>query len=148
LENLSESSWYTKQNARWCAAALRNLFIGSGLTALIVLLVVASSARTGATSNDVARCVASTLAFLVSVGVLKSWLAFERYARECARIDEEAERLLNAAPVTALDAHRLLSEYQLIRASAPAIPTIVWSKRRDKLNDTWNDLKRPISRES
>ena len=143
LENLSESSWFTKELAAWCGDRLREVFIGSVLVAVIVLLVIASSVGAGTTSTGIAKCVASSLAFLMSVGVLRSWLAYERYSREAGEIEAEAQRLLKAAPVNAFDAQRLLAEYQLVRASAPAIPTLVWSRRRDKLNRAWNELKRP-----
>jgi hypothetical protein len=143
LENLSESSWFTKELAAWCSARLREIFIGSVLIALIVLLVVATSVHGGTASSSVAKCVASTLAFLMSVGVMKSWLAFERYSREAGEIDSEAQRVLASGAASALDAQRLLSEYQLLRASAPAIPTWIWSRKRHQLNQIWNDLKRP-----
>jgi hypothetical protein len=143
LENLCESSWFTKELAAWCADQLRTMFIGAILIAVVVLLVIASSVGAGPTSSGVAKCVASSLAFLMSVGLLRSWLAFDRYSREAGEIEAEAQRLLNAGPVKPFDAQRLQSEYQLVRASAPAIPTLVWSKRREQLNRAWKELKCP-----
>jgi len=97
LENLSESSWFSKHLANWCSDRLGELFIAAIGLAVIVLLTVASSAGTGHAGSGVAKCVSSSLAFLMSVGVLRSCLDFSRFSREAGDIEAEAQRLLRGA---------------------------------------------------
>jgi hypothetical protein len=142
LENLSESAWFSKHLAGWCSDRLSKLFVASAIVAVVILLIVATSLAGNQVGTIIAKCVSSTLTFLVSVGVLNSWLAFGRFQREAASIEAEAQRLLKHGTVVPFEAQRLLSEYQLLRASAPMIPTWVWTTRRRALNQTWDELKR------
>ena len=87
-----------------------------------------------------AQCVSVTLSTLLSIGVLHSWLAFRSYSQKAEEIEAESERLSKSG-ADAFEAQRTLAEYQLMRASAPTIPTWVWNKQRDCLNKNWNELK-------
>ena len=92
--------------------------------------------------NADAKFVAATLLFLISVGTLRSWLAYAALSQKAGDIDGEAGRLVAAGKVDAFEAQRLLAEYQLARASAPLVPTWVWRLHRESLNKNW-ELKRP-----
>lgn len=140
LENVHESAWYSKHLAAWCGRMLGILFIGTIVSAVVVLLIVAKESQSGATA---AECVASTLAFVVSVGVLRTWRSFMTFSLDAAQTEEEAQRHLATERCVDVDVQRLLSEYQLARAAAPLIPTWVWRLWRNKLNKTWKELKHP-----
>lgn len=142
LENLCESGWFTKHLADWCACALRALFLGSVGIAVALLLLSATSLSGTPVGIVAARFVAATLIFLISIGTLRSWLAYAALSQKAGDVDAEAGRLLAAGKLDAFEAQRLLAEYQLARASAPLVPTWVWRLRRDTLNKNW-ELKRP-----
>jgi len=142
LENLCESGWFTKHLADWCACALRALFLGTVVIAVTLLLLSATSLSGTPVGIVAAKFVAATLIFLISIGTLRSWLAYAALSQKAGDIDAEASRLLAAGKLDAFEAQRLLAEYQLARASAPLVPTWVWRFRRDTLNKHW-ELKRP-----
>jgi len=142
LENLCESGWFTKHLADWCACALRALFLGTVGIAVALLLLSATSLSGTPVGIVAAKFVAATLIFLISIGSLRSWLAYAALSQKAGDIDADAGRLLAAGKLDAFEAQRLLAEYQLARASAPLVPTWVWRLRRDTLNKHW-ELKRP-----
>lgn len=142
LENLCESGWFTKHLADWCACALRSLFLITVAIAISLLLLSATSLSGTPVGIVAAKFVAATLIFLISIGTLRSWLAYATLSQKAGDIDAEASRLLAAGKLDAFEAQRLLAEYQLSRASAPLVPTWVWRLRRDILNKHW-ELKRP-----
>ena len=142
LENLCQSAWFTKHHAAWCAERLGVVFILSVVSAIVLLLVLLASIKGLTSRMAAAQCVSVTLSTLLSIGVLHSWLAFRGYSQKAGEIEAESERLLKSG-ADAFEAQRTLAEYQLVRASAPTIPTWVWKMQRDRLNENWNDLKKP-----
>lgn len=142
LENLCESGWFTKHLADWCACTLRALFLGTVGIAITLLLLSATSLSGTPVGVVAAKFVAATLIFLISVGTLRSWLAYASLSQKAGDIDAAAERLLASGDLDSFEAQRLLAEYQLSRASAPLVPTWVWRLLRDTLNKNW-ELKRP-----
>lgn len=142
LENLCESAWSSKHLSKFCAGWLTTVCIITGVSALVVLLFLATSAATGGhASTLVAKCISATFSFIVSVGVVKSLLVFFRFSRESGEIESEATRLRNRGNVSEFETMRLLGDYQLLRASSPVIPTWVWRIKRNKLNKLWKQYK-------
>jgi hypothetical protein len=137
LENLCESAWFSQHLAGYCAKWLRAVFVVTLVIAVTLLLL--SAITLGGTSVGVAaaKCVAATLLFLISVGILRAWLSYHRFNQKSEQIDGEASRLLAGGEPDSCDAQRLLAEYQLARASAPLIPTWVWRFHRAHLNKNW-----------
>lgn len=142
LENLCESGWFTKHLADWCACTLRALFIVTVAVAIALLLLSATSLAGTPVGIVAAKFIAATLIFLISIGTLRSWLAYATLSQKAGDTDAEAGRLLKSGHFDQFEAQRLLAEYQLARASAPLVPTWVWRLRRDTLNKNWA-LKRP-----
>ncbi len=137
LENLCESAWFTKHLADWCARALRALFVGTVGIAVALLLLSATSLSGTPVGIVAAKFVAATLIFLISIGTLRSWLAYAALSQKAGDVDIEAGRLLTTGDSDAFESQRLLAEYQLARASAPLVPTWVWRLRRDFMNQNW-----------
>jgi hypothetical protein len=143
LENLCESAWFTKHHATWCAEKLGVVFVLTVVLAILVLLVFLSSIKTLTSMMVAAQCVSVTLSTLLSIGVFRSWLEFRGYSQKAGDIEAESQRLLKFKTVDAFEAQRILAEYQLVRAGAPTIPTWVWKIQRERLNRSWDDLKKP-----
>jgi len=143
FENLSESAWYTKHLALYCAYGLGAIFLGAFALAIALLILSATSLAGTVVGVASAKCVAATLLFLMSIGMMRSVLAYYKLGQTSDSIDAEACRLLGRAEEpTVFEAQRLLAEYQLARATAPLVPTWVWKLRRDSLNEDW-EIKRP-----
>lgn len=143
LENLSESSWFTKHLAHYCWTRLGLVFCASIVVAISLLIVSATSLSGTDAGVKTAKCVSSTLLFLMSVGMMRTVLAYKKLEESAGKIDEGACRLLEQyEQPTVFESQRLLAEYQLARASAPLVPTWVWKVERDTLNENWK-TKRP-----
>ena len=108
----------------------------------MALLLLSATSLSGTPVGLVAaKFISATLVFLISIGTLRSWLAYAALSQKAGDLDAEAGRLLAAGKLDAFEAQRLLAEYQLARASAPLVPTWVWRLRRD--TSTNFELKRP-----
>jgi hypothetical protein len=143
LENLSESAWYTKHLSLSCAYGLGTIFLTAFAVAITLLVLSATSLAGTVVGLASAKCVAATLLFLMSIGMIRSVLAYYKMSQTSDSIDAEACQLLSRAEEpTVFEAQRLLAEYQLARAAAPLVPTWVWKFRRNSLNEDW-EIKRP-----
>ena len=144
LENLMESAWFTKHLAGFCAYSLGAVFLVSLALAVSLLLLCATSLAGTPVGLAASKCIAATIMFLISTRVLVSWLAYLGSRKNAEAIDSAASDLLATAKRTDIfEVQKLLSEYQIARASAPLIPTWVWKIRRNTLNKAWENLKHP-----
>jgi hypothetical protein len=87
----------------------------------------------------VARAIAATLVFLISVGTIKSWRGYATFSSQADHAHSEAVRLLKESNPDPCETHRIVAEYQLARAGAPMIPTKIWKIHRDHLNKIWSN---------
>jgi hypothetical protein len=141
LENLCESAWFSQHLAGWCSRTLQGVFVITLVAAILALVAIATSTG-NALAPTAAKCISSTLAFVVSIGILKSWLAFAAFSQKSKEVEAEAQRLLEKGAPTDFEAQRILAEYQIARGAAPSIPTWMWKWKREKLDHNWNELKR------
>jgi hypothetical protein len=137
LENLCESAWFTKHLANHCAVWVGWTFISSLVVAISLLLWLACSHAGTGSAELGAQCIAATFTFLISVGMVVSWVEYLKLAQKAKEVDAEADRLLASANPSAFEVHCSLTEYQVARASAPLIPTWIWKLYRDSLNNDW-----------
>ena len=138
LENVCESAFFSQYLAGRCASYLLGLLVVTGVLAISFLLYCLHTLHDTETSVTAARSVAATLVFLISVGTIRSWRGYANFSAKADQAHAEAERLLAQETLDPCEAHRLLSEYQLARATAPLIPTTVWKLHRDRLNEIWS----------
>ncbi len=137
LENLCESSWYTKHLANRCM-----MWVGAtvmiSMTVAISLLLWSSSSLPGTFAGfAAAKSVAATFTFLISVGAVRSWVGFAKLSHKAKDIDSEACKLLAGGEPDGIEVQRLLSEYQIARASAALIPTRMWRLHQNSMNEDW-----------
>jgi hypothetical protein len=143
LENLQESAWWSNQNARLTAHILCSIAALIFTSALIILIVVtvAPGPHDLSLEASVGRIVASTLLCVFSLNLIQTVIKLYRFAAKAGAIDDEAEHRLDQTSSNPIDTMRLLSEYQIARASAPMIPTFIWKLRAEKLNGVWTRHK-------
>ena len=137
LENLSESTWFTKHLAARCANLVGIAFVITLTIAVTLLLWTASNVSSASAGMAIAKGVAATLMFLISVGSIRGLVGYQSLSRRAGDIDAESGRLRKDNEPCLFETQRLLSEYQLARASAPMIPTWVWRLHRHSLNEDW-----------
>ncbi len=147
LENIQESAWWSKSGA----ARARNLLLIVFAVVLVASIVTLNALNlhidkqmlqpSGDFKAAAARVVSSTLLCIFSLGLLPGIWGFHRFSIKAAEVDSECDRRLSNSQLTEVEALRIVSEYQIARASAPMIPTCVWAWKRDKMNAAFDRYK-------
>lgn len=131
--NLQESAFFTHSLARQAA---RRAFVTFGLLAFAT--VAGSIAFLLFADRDLgvilANCTIAFVSFLVAadyLGQAMSWSA-------CATTVERIERRIENLPDDDIQAHMAaLADYEAATAVAPAIPTAIYKRERDRLDTLW-----------
>lgn len=143
LENLQESSWWSKHLALTMGTA-----VGVGVGALIVasilsLAVAIAGAKEVADVQAVSRVVCAVLSLIVSLGAVKLISGYFGFARKSEQVEEATKVLMaKAGGASETDAVKLAHDYQIARAASPMIPDFLWKLRRDVLNALWDQYRR------
>ena len=144
LENLVESSWYSKHLAKYVGGWLLITFILCLVISIAALLWCLVNLHDSVASTNAAKCIAATLLFMLSVGLIRSYQGYTRFAEKCGTCESQATEQLKVDPGDLYQAQRLLSEYQLARAGAPMIPTWIWKHRRQDLERDWSIKRKAL----
>lgn len=136
-QNLAESTWYSKQLSKYAFQWLSGIFVISLLISISLLLYSAISLSGSSVGISASRCVAATLIFIISGGILKALQGFHSFAHKAEQIDNEVSVLITQDAFDTYRVKHLLGEYQLARAQAPLIPTFVWKIHRKTMNQNF-----------
>ena len=137
VENLRESAWWSKHLAKITATGLKLIILILFAGAISALLVSIKTVADRAVLANIAKVVTSTLVLGFSLGLLRLLQSYLVFSQKAGDAEQKGERLLKEE-VEAVDAVRVLSSYQMARASAPLLPTFVWKLNKDRLNNIWN----------
>lgn len=142
LENLQESAWWSKHSSE----RMRNYYLaGTCLlvaSAVLVLLISVQAIDNKQTLSSLGRIVTSVLTLVFSLNLFRSVLGYHNFSVKAGQIEKSTENLLASQGVQESEAIKLMSEYQLARASAPLIPTWLWNRMEGELNATWKQYRR------
>jgi hypothetical protein len=141
---VQESAFFSKH--LYAAAAKRAAFIGVapivGLVAAIILAAPFSDPRMAVV---IARVLVAFLALLISADILGYALAWNAGRALAERVDCTLERIDLASD------HELLAafaDYGVVTSTTPPIPTGLYDKTRERLNQAWMDRKSKRGRQS
>jgi hypothetical protein len=141
LENLQESAWWSKH----LSERMGNYYlVGTCLLvgiAILVLLISVQAIDNTQTLFSLGRVVTSALTLVFSLNLFRSVLGYQSFSTKAGQIEKAVENLLVSQGVQESEAIKLMSEYQLIRASAPLIPTWLWNRMENELNATWKQYR-------
>lgn len=136
LDNLRESAWWTQQVA-WFMAK----FVAVGVILLVLItlwsLLVAASVIGSTDPLVVSRIVTAVICVVFAGNLVRLPVDYFNFSAEASDYDLKGSELLRSGNVTERDALRLLSDYQLERATAPLLPDWAWRIRRAHLNEIW-----------
>jgi hypothetical protein len=142
LENLQESAWWSKH----LSERMRSYYLaGTCLLVAIAVLVLLVSIQTiddKQTLSSLGRIVTSVLTLVFSLNLFRSVLGYHNFSVKAGQIEKSTENLLASQGVQESEVIKLMSEYQLARASAPLLPTWLWNRMEDELNATWKQYRR------
>jgi hypothetical protein len=145
LQNLEESSWWTKHLAesmmKITAVICASIFALATITLLLGLQAVPNQLL----AIVFAKIAVSIIVFVFSGGYFRMSFEFFRLSKEAEKIEDQVVRLLIDKDATEITALKTLHEYQIVRSGAPQIPTWIWSFRQRQLNQAWK-LRRELER--
>ena len=142
LENLQESAWWSKHlSERMRSYYLAGTCLLVGI-AVLVLLVSIQTIDDKQTLSSLGRIVTSVLTLVFSLNLFRSVLGYHNFSVKAGQIEKSTENLLTSQGVQESEVIKLMSEYQLARASAPLLPTWLWNRMEDELNATWKQYRR------
>jgi hypothetical protein len=142
LENLQESAWWSKHlSERMRSYYLAGTCLLVGI-AVLVLLISIQTIDDKQTLSSLGRIVTSVLTLVFSLNLFRSVLGYHNFSVKAGQIEKSTENLLASQGVQESEVIKLMSEYQLARASAPLLPTWLWNRMEDELNATWKQYRR------
>lgn len=142
MENLEESSWMTKHQARRMALYVLVFSVVVVALVIVALIVAVNSTLSQGTSSNIARVALSVVALMFSGGYFRLVFDYHRYSEAADRIEEKASRLAIDPKITELEAVKLLHEYDIVRAGAPLLPSWLWKLMESELNQLWLQHRR------
>jgi cytochrome b subunit of formate dehydrogenase len=142
LENLEESTWWTKHQAQRMSFYTTILAVVVMFVAVAALIISVQATLNQATLTNISKVVAAVIAFAFSGGYVRLAFDYHKYAREAARAEDQACTLQKEQHVIDAQAIKLLHEYQIARAGAPMLPDWLWGVMQRELNDLWAQHRR------
>lgn len=143
LENLQESAWWSKHLSErmWSYYLAGTCLLV--VIAVLVLIVSIQSIDDKQTLSSLGRIVTSVLTLVFSLNLCRAVLGYHNFSVKAGQIEKFTENLLASQGVQESEVIKLMSEYQLARASAPLLPTWLWNRMENELNATWKQYRRP-----
>nr|WP_139088714.1 hypothetical protein [Oscillochloris trichoides] len=141
LENLQESSWFTKH------LALRMSMLYSIATVLLtvgsiwLLVISIEMIQNLNTLSNIGRLATSILVVVFSLGLAKFAYGYYRYNIKASNTERSAQDLLRSTSLTETEAINLWHDYQIARRTSPVIPTWLWKNMRNHLNLSWETYR-------
>lgn len=139
LENLEESTWWSKHLARRMAKYVGAFGIATMSLAFVSLIAALQSSLPNATSENIAKIIISIIVFMFSGGYIRMAFDYNLFANQASMIEETAFRLRTEKEVLEIEAIKLLHDYQIDRANSPLLPSWLWKTMNKELNLLWNE---------
>lgn len=136
LDNLQESSWWSKHLALRMGHLTLGITIGLIVASLTVLLISISSVGSFDTLTSIGRVVTSGLILILSLGIVRLTVGYYQFGKKAEQAEREAIRLLSGDS-DELAAVKAWHEYHVSRAAAPLIPSLLWRYMNKDLNLLW-----------
>ena len=135
LENLEESSWWSKHLAKiafnYCIGII--IFI---VVAIIIALIISLNCTSDIQKiPKISKIITSTIMVLFSIGFVKTAIGYFRFHLKSETIDSLIPDKIKSASLEVSDCVKLWSEYHIARVSAPLIPSIIWESNKARLNE-------------
>lgn len=136
MENLQESAWFSKTLVGDCLTGLIVVAISVFGFSLCLLIATVQLPWTSQ-GAIIGRVISLTLGFALSIGIVRNILSYWGFRSAAATAESAAIDILKSSEIDEKRAIRALMEYQFARASAPMIPTWIWKRKKDSLNEAY-----------
>ncbi len=139
LENLEESSWWSKHQAKRMSKYIGIVGIIMMFLAFASLIISLQNALSAITDEIIARIIISVIVFMFSGGYVRLAFDYHLFASQANKAEESAFQLRSKSDVLEIEAIKLLHDYQIDRANSPLIPSWLWRIMSKELNELWNE---------
>ena len=139
LENLEESTWFSKHLAMYTAVAFGAFIFVIVFVSVGTFVAVAQSSPNASMVRDSAKIFVAIVAAMFSVGLIRLTVDYLSFSGFCSKTEESVSDLLDkGSSITTQDAIKLLHEYQTVRARSPLLPNQIWKWKHSKLSAIWS----------
>lgn len=142
LENLAESAWYTKHQAHRAGVIVIVLAVIILLASAFSLALIFQSLSTETHREAIAKAAITVISFLFAGGYVLRGIDYLLYSQSVDRIEEKSVLLCKQEEPEMADVIKLLRDYQVIRATAPLLPSWLWKTMESRLNAAWEESQR------
>lgn len=144
LENLRESSWYSKKEANTMLIIYNVLTITLITLSLIAVIIASKAIMNPEIRNQTTNTSTSFLMLLISLWMIKGGYSYFKMREMCDKFFISSDSLLKHE-INEEDAKRLWNEYHLYRATFPLLPEWLWKLKGESLERAWNTTYANIS---
>lgn len=137
LENLEESAWWTKHQARRMAQYVGIFGVAVFSLAFITLIISLQSALSQTTADNIAKVTIAVIVFMFSGGYIRLAFDYNLLASQADRVEDQSCQLRKDSNILEVEAIKLLHDYQILRANSPLLPSWLWKMMQDELNMLW-----------
>jgi hypothetical protein len=140
VENVLESAWWSKHLAHKVGFRYQVMTWVMVIFSFAVLVISIQTVQNFGQLASIGRAITTFVMWIFSFGMLKLAYSYSGFSSKTARIEERAEDLLKAEP-TKEEAIILMYDYQMIRMTAPLIPTWAYNSMKDELTRLWTQFR-------
>jgi hypothetical protein len=139
LENLEESAWWSKHQAKRMSKYVGSVGGAMMFLAFITLIISLQSSLSQTADEIIAKVIISVIVFMFSGGYVRLAFDYNLFANQADKTEEDAFQLCSEKNVSEIQAIKLLHDYQIDRANSPLIPSWLWKMMNKELNELWNE---------
>lgn len=143
LDHIRESAWYSEKLARTASWITVGLVIVTFFIAFIVLITVFTEVQSQnhlSNLSFLASTIGKIVLFLLSCGIIRRCWGYFSFTSAAHNTFGTCDERKKKTTVTEAEALPITAEYQVLRAIAPQIPSVIWNRKHDVLNDLWDKL--------
>jgi len=141
MQNLKESSWWSKLLARSMCKLCVGLTIALVSISLAMLFVSYGLVSSVEPLTAISRVVISILILVVSLGLIPLAINYNSFANKSEKSQTRATDLLKSKlEDNESQSIKAFNEYHLARAASPLIPSLLWKIKEVHLNKTWKQF--------
>ncbi len=142
LENLIESTWWSKHLAETSGHLFLSITLLAILTSVITLIISVEAVQNFSLLMNISRAVTSTILLVFTLRLIRSAIDYYTFSRKAGNIEGHARDLIKTVSIEREQVIKIFQEYHFARNGSPLIPTWVWQARRATLNELWNTFQK------
>lgn len=145
LENLRESSWWTKRLAGDMAKVTNGFTVVLTGVGMLTLLAAVNGIRGPGALQGASAWISAVILFAIAQGPHHASGRYGQLRDSAAAVQQRAEHLLGRSAPDEMDALQVAADYHLARQRAPVIPTLWYERRRPALNKLWDSVQGKVT---